>query len=184
MVDGFIAFLPMGVVKTGHAVIKIISGGDDESALKLLCNASHPVSHSQLTGGSLASPITEDQEIQHDKRVSFVTTPFSRHLSNDNFINDRLSPGGSSEAQVCLRFDPWFLTGGTDSSAQRSRALIFSLVQLLKFAGQSVKLFYDFIVVGLNVLACELVHFLFYFFAGHGRKHLALIFSDNISAEC
>src|SRR5262245_55803866 len=116
MVDGFIAFLPMGVVKTGHAVIKIISGGDDKAALKLLCNASHPVSHSKLTGGSLVSPITEDQEIQHDKRVSFVTTP-SRHLSNDNLINDRLSPGGSSEAQVYPRFDRWFLTCGADSSA-------------------------------------------------------------------
>src|SRR5262245_13651509 len=67
MVDGFIAFLPTGVVKTGHTVIKIIAGGDDKVALKLLCNASHPVSHSKLTSGSLASPITEDQKIQHDK---------------------------------------------------------------------------------------------------------------------
>src|SRR5262249_12473295 len=119
MVDGFIAFLPMGVVKTGHAVIKIISGGDDKAALELLCNASHPVSHSKLTGASVVSPITEDQEIQHDKRVSLVATPTSRHLSNDNFINDGLSPGESSEAQVCPRFDRWFLTGGADSSAQR-----------------------------------------------------------------
>src|SRR5262245_65318908 len=99
MVDGFIAFLPMGVVKTSHAVIKIMSGGDDKAALKLLCNASHPVSHSKLTGGSLASPITEDQEIQHHKRVSFVTTPFSRHLSNYHLINDILSPARSTDDQ-------------------------------------------------------------------------------------
>jgi hypothetical protein len=37
----------------------------------------------------------------------------------------------------------------------------------LKLAGQFVKLFYDLLVVDLNVLAGEFIYSLFYFFAGH-----------------
>jgi hypothetical protein len=48
---------------------------------------------------------------------------------------------------------------------------IFS--SFLKALGQFVKLLYDFLVVGLNILPREFIHLLLYLFAGHGDWILA-----------
>ena len=60
------------------------------------------------------------------------------------------------------------------NAAKRSRnrgKMTSFFFRLLKLAAQEVELFYDFLIVGLNILTGEFMHLFFYLLAGHRTRN-------------